>query len=444
MADASGSHFEETLTGFKWLCRPGLAHPDWHQVLLYEEALGYAIGPGCRDKDGITAALVVADLVAGLRAAGRTVGDVLDDLARAFGAHVTANGSVAVEGPGWQDRLAGLVDRLVAARPSHLGGTEVVADDRPAPDVLRLWLADDTRVVVRPSGTEPKLKYYCEAVEAVGDDGVDAARDRARGRLAPGGRLRDRAGDLTGPGGTARPQSNSARMAAVADSPRRSAPASTMAQRVAEGPDPARGLHPGTPTDGVTHGPDRVRGGPSRRVVAGGGLHEVGPGVDHGLTQHPQRGRRPQGGLQDHLQHHARHRGPDLGHVGGDGRQVPLGRGGEVGHHVHLRRALGHHRGGLAGLGAGQRRPVGEPDHGADRQAVAHHLHHEADHGRLHAHRGAPQGHRFGRHQLHVGPGGLGTQDGVVDPGREPGAVMSSRSVMPPHRPRPAARRSRA
>ena len=156
-------------------------------MLLYEEALGYAIGPGCRDKDGITAALVVADLVAGLRAGGRTVGDVLDDLARAFGAHVTANGSVAVEGPGWQDRLAGLADRLVAARPSHLGGTEVVADDRPAPDVLRLWLADDTRVVVRPSGTEPKLKYYCEAVEAVGDDGVAAARDRARGRLARGG-----------------------------------------------------------------------------------------------------------------------------------------------------------------------------------------------------------------------------------------------------------------
>ena len=185
MVEAAGGHFEETLTGFKWLCRPALAHPDWIQVLLYEEALGYAIGPTARDKDGITAALVVADLVADLDATGRTVWDVLDDLARIHGAHVTRNGSVGVAGPGWEAHLAGLIDGVMADPPSHLGGGAVVRSDRPAPDVLRLWTADDTRVTVRPSGTEPKLKYYCEAVEPVepGPTGAATARARAGHRL---------------------------------------------------------------------------------------------------------------------------------------------------------------------------------------------------------------------------------------------------------------------
>jgi len=82
MCRAEGVHFRETLTGFKWLCRPGLEHPEWHQVLLYEEALGYAVGPDARDKDGITAALVVLDLLSTLAERSRSAFDVLDDLAR--------------------------------------------------------------------------------------------------------------------------------------------------------------------------------------------------------------------------------------------------------------------------------------------------------------------------------------------------------------------------
>ena len=182
VAAAAGAQHQETLTGFKWLCRPALAHPELTQVLAYEEALGYAVGPDTRDKDGITAALVAADLVASLAAVGRTVWDVLDDLDRRFGAHVTRNGSITVTGAGWEDRLAGLVDRLVDAPPGSLGGAGIVRSDRPAPDVLRLWTADDTRVAVRPSGTEPKLKYYCEAVVPV-TNGVDAARATADLRL---------------------------------------------------------------------------------------------------------------------------------------------------------------------------------------------------------------------------------------------------------------------
>jgi phosphomannomutase len=182
VTESAGGHFVETLTGFKWLCRPGLEHPDWTQVLLYEEALGYAIGPEARDKDGINAALAVVDLVAGLAARGRTVWDRLDDLDRRHGAHLTRNGSVDVTGPGWEERLAGLVDRLVSDPPAALGGVDVQRSDRPAPDVLRMWTTGDTRVALRPSGTEPKLKYYCEAVVPVGTD-LAVARHVATARL---------------------------------------------------------------------------------------------------------------------------------------------------------------------------------------------------------------------------------------------------------------------
>ena len=182
LTEAAGGHYVETLTGFKWLCRPGLEHPEWTQVLLYEEALGYAIGPSARDKDGITAALAVVDLVTALAARGRTVWDALDDLDHRHGAHVTRNGSVTTSGPGREDRLAGVVDQLALAPPATLGGIAVERSDRPAPDVLRMWTVDDTRVALRPSGTEPKLKYYCEAVVPVGPD-LAGARRVAAARL---------------------------------------------------------------------------------------------------------------------------------------------------------------------------------------------------------------------------------------------------------------------
>ncbi|MCZ7629464.1 MAG: phospho-sugar mutase [Microthrixaceae bacterium] len=124
MAEAAGVHYAETLTGFKWLCRPGLDHPEWHQVIAYEEALGYALGPTARDKDGITAALVAADMAAALHASGRSVWNVLDDLAREHGAHVTSNGSVRLEGPDATQRMLALTARLEQDPPStgYVGG----------------------------------------------------------------------------------------------------------------------------------------------------------------------------------------------------------------------------------------------------------------------------------------------------------------------------------
>ena len=114
MAEDADVHFAETLTGFKWLCRPALEHREWHQVITYEEALGYAVGPAARDKDGITAALVAADMACALHGSGRSVWNVLDDLARAHGAHVTSNGSVRLEGSDARERMQALSTRLDA------------------------------------------------------------------------------------------------------------------------------------------------------------------------------------------------------------------------------------------------------------------------------------------------------------------------------------------
>lgn len=184
VAAAHGAGHAETLTGFKWLSRPAMERPELTQVLAYEEALGYAIGADVRDKDGLSAALAVASMAAARAARGQTLLDALDELHRRHGAHVVDNFSLRDEAPGGGARRAALVERLAAAPPRSLGGEPVAAARALAPDVLRLELAGGGRVAVRPSGTEPKLKCYCEAVEPVGADGPEAARARARARLA--------------------------------------------------------------------------------------------------------------------------------------------------------------------------------------------------------------------------------------------------------------------
>ncbi|MBA2281978.1 MAG: phospho-sugar mutase, partial [Acidimicrobiia bacterium] len=100
LAAEHGVAYAETLTGFKWLARAGLARPDLHPVLAYEEALGCSVGRVVRDKDGMSAAMAFAELVAAEKAAGRTVQDRLDDVARRHGVHRTAQRSVRFDGPG--------------------------------------------------------------------------------------------------------------------------------------------------------------------------------------------------------------------------------------------------------------------------------------------------------------------------------------------------------
>ena len=179
-----GARHAETLTGFKWLCRPAMQHPEWTQVLAYEEAVGYAVGPDVRDKDGISAAVAVASMASWAHARGQTLPGMLDALHLRHGAHVTDNFSLRDEAPGGAERRAALVERLTADPPERVGDERVSAVQSLASDVLRIDLECDVRAIVRPSGTEPKLKCYCEAVEPVADGDVEGARERARERLA--------------------------------------------------------------------------------------------------------------------------------------------------------------------------------------------------------------------------------------------------------------------
>jgi phosphomannomutase len=183
LTEAHGVPFAETPTGFKWIMRAGT--PDEPLVFGYEEALGYSVTPGvARDKDGISAALAVALLAAELKAEGRTLLDRLDELAREHGLFATGQLSVRVED---LSLITAAMARLRAHPPARLLGREVAAHDLltddPPVDAVRL-LGDGVRVVVRPSGTEPKLKAYLETVVPVHDDaGVIAARGRGEDEL---------------------------------------------------------------------------------------------------------------------------------------------------------------------------------------------------------------------------------------------------------------------
>ncbi|MGB4810015.1 MAG: phospho-sugar mutase, partial [Candidatus Phosphoribacter baldrii] len=157
----------------------------------YEEALGYCVAPDVvRDKDGVSAALLVTEQAARLAAAGRTLLDVLDDLAVEHGVYATDAFSVRVSDLAL---MPALMERLRSAPPTQVAGVAVTQLDDlargdgglPPTDGLRFFLADQSRVIVRPSGTEPKVKVYLEAIEPVsGREDLAAARARAGSRLA--------------------------------------------------------------------------------------------------------------------------------------------------------------------------------------------------------------------------------------------------------------------
>ncbi|MEO5533797.1 MAG: phospho-sugar mutase [Pseudolysinimonas sp.] len=168
IARVAGLDFVETLTGFKWISRvPGL-------IYGYEEALGYLVDPDkVRDKDGISAAVAVLSLFCELRAAGTTLEQHLDEFALTFGAFDSSQISI---------RVADLADisramaKLRAEPPTSIGGVAVASiedfltgvDGFPPNDILRIHTVDGGRIIVRPSGTEPKLKCYLDASSADG------------------------------------------------------------------------------------------------------------------------------------------------------------------------------------------------------------------------------------------------------------------------------------
>jgi phosphomannomutase len=190
-ADA-GVAFAETLTGFKWIARAQRLLPGHRLLFGYEEALGYAVSDAVADKDGITAALVTAGLAAQEKARGRTLWDRLADLERRFGVHATGQVSLRREGPEGIAEFERLMAALRKKPPAEIAKRKVVdvldylggIRGLPPSDVLAFFTDDDARVVIRPSGTEPKLKVYLEVLSApVGSGDLAAARCRAAAEL---------------------------------------------------------------------------------------------------------------------------------------------------------------------------------------------------------------------------------------------------------------------
>lgn len=182
IAESAGLSYEHTLTGFKWIGRiPGLRFG-------YEEALGYCVDPqAVSDKDGITAALAVATLAAHLKANNQTLQDKLDDLAEEHGVHATRQVSVRVDDLA---RIAEVMSMLRATPPTSIGGLEVhrfvdleLGAELPPTDGLLFELDGNTRVIIRPSGTEPKVKAYLQAVVPVTGD-LTSAREQAARQIA--------------------------------------------------------------------------------------------------------------------------------------------------------------------------------------------------------------------------------------------------------------------
>ncbi|CDT56608.1 putative Phosphoglucomutase [Vibrio coralliirubri] len=179
VAQSHGATYFQTLTGFKWLANIGMQLEDEQNEFLfaYEEALGYTIGTQVRDKDGLSAIVVFAQLVEELKSQGRTVWDLLAQISFEHGVHTNAQRSIALD-PG----SPSIGSKLRSAQPKAINGVAIsVIEDLqsslrfviggnteainlPASDVLIYHLEDGSRIIVRPSGTEPKVKVYYETV----------------------------------------------------------------------------------------------------------------------------------------------------------------------------------------------------------------------------------------------------------------------------------------
>jgi phosphomannomutase len=201
MAADKGADYVETLTGFKWIVNKGLEREKegFRFAFGYEEALGYTIGSLVSDKDGISAMVAFAELAVACRRDGKTVLDRLEKLYRKYGLHLTAQRSLvldpAASGPSLGDKLRLSPPKTIAGRAVESvldvqKGELYYANGRTEPscfptgDVLAYELEGRARIVVRPSGTEPKLKCYYEVREDLSaEESFDAAEKRARGAL---------------------------------------------------------------------------------------------------------------------------------------------------------------------------------------------------------------------------------------------------------------------
>jgi phosphomannomutase len=196
LAGQAGADYRETLTGFKWIANAAIDYERDHGgrfVMGYEEAIGFSVGPLVRDKDGVSAAVVFAELAAWNRARGRSVLDHLDDVYRRVGLFVTEQVSLTRPGSDGLAQIRDAMTRFRTAPPGALAGhaVEAIVDlargtgGLPPSDVLVFRLAGGRRVIMRPSGTEPKLKNYYEVrIEVRPGEPLADARARGQTELA--------------------------------------------------------------------------------------------------------------------------------------------------------------------------------------------------------------------------------------------------------------------
>tara|TARA_B110000003_G_scaffold12048_1_gene12100 strand:- start:2003 stop:3691 length:1689 start_codon:yes stop_codon:yes gene_type:complete len=184
IADFHKVKYAETLTGFKWIVRPGIEDKSSRFVFGYEEALGFALGDSVRDKDGITSALVFAELAAELKSEDKTVVDLLEELWNRHGVHKTA--LIAKRLDPETDISADFMSPWRTSPPEKIGEFAVIGSidmlspesELPATDAL-IFNISNGRIVIRPSGTEPMVKVYVEVTESVINDDVRSAERSA-------------------------------------------------------------------------------------------------------------------------------------------------------------------------------------------------------------------------------------------------------------------------
>ncbi len=201
-----GVHYEETLTGFKWIANRSIAleREGYEVVFGYEEALGYCVGGVVRDKDGISAALLAAEVAAVLHARGSSFAGALEAIARRWGVFASSQVGVTRKGADGVAAIQAMMEALRASPPARVAADDVVAvsDYRarerldlrtgaraplalPQSNVLTYDLASGSRIIARPSGTEPKAKLYFDVREVVGrGESAELASRRAKSRLA--------------------------------------------------------------------------------------------------------------------------------------------------------------------------------------------------------------------------------------------------------------------
>ena len=203
IAASHGARWEQTLTGHKWIQNRALqlTAEGYTYVFGYEEALGYACSSVVRDKDGIGAALHLADIAARAKAEGQSLLDRRDALWKQHGVFLDRQVSIRFDGESAKASMQASVDQLRTSPPERIGGRRVVtirdlerqavreegvesSDTTLSPsNVLIFILEDGSQIMVRPSGTEPKLKYYFYALEPIGADDLAVAEAKARSTL---------------------------------------------------------------------------------------------------------------------------------------------------------------------------------------------------------------------------------------------------------------------